>query len=90
MSNIDLEPVTNQSPNVVTGKHLLHSGNVYVGMFPASCDCRIIMPRSQRASDLLTRWLADHPGHVRRDHSNAKDFCEWLDSVAVSGGMPSE
>lgn len=89
MSNTDLERVSIHFPAEETGG-LPHSKNVYIAMFPALCGCRIAMPRNQRASDLLARWLADHPGHIRRDHLNAKDFCEWLDSIYVSDGGNNE
>lgn len=51
------------------------SGNVV-----AKCACRIDEPFERGlVNDWLQAWLADHPGHTRKEHIFAHDFLKWLE-----------
>ncbi len=43
------------------------------------CACRIELSANGMARQLLQQWLKDHPVHIRKEHLNAKEFCEWFD-----------
>lgn len=47
--------------------------------YSEGCACRIPPPARGTAKQMLQQWLRDHPAHIRREHLDAKEFCEWLD-----------
>lgn len=51
----------------------------------ASCSCRLSPPAPGQVRDLLQLWVADHPGHTRKQHVFAYDLFKWLERR--SGGV---
>lgn len=59
------------------------------GKIAATCACRLSPPAPGEAHDLLQAWVADHPGHTRKQHIFACDLFEWLEQRS-SGGIQDE
>lgn len=51
----------------------------------ASCNCRLLPPVPGKVRDLLQEWIADHPGHARKQHILAYDVFKWLDGRSNGG-----
>lgn len=43
------------------------------------CACRINLPASGTARNLLSEWLRTNPVHTRKEHLLAKDIFKWFD-----------
>lgn len=55
------------------------------GGIATKCDCRIDPIGSGLAHDRLQAWLADHPGHTRKEHIFVADAFRWLDRRSIGG-----
>lgn len=51
----------------------------------AMCNCRLLPPAPSKVCDLMQEWLADHPGHTRKQHVFAYDFFKWLERRSIGG-----
>ena len=57
------------------------------GDIATKCACRIDPIGSGLAHDRLQAWLADHPGHTRKQHIFVADVFRWLED-RTNGGRP--
>lgn len=55
------------------------------GNAAAKCACRLEPIGSGLAHDWLQAWLADHPGHTRKEHIFVADVFRWLEGRANGG-----
>lgn len=55
------------------------------GGIAAKCACRIDPIGTGLAHDWLQAWLADHPGHIRREHNFVADVFRWLEGRSNGG-----
>lgn len=57
----------------------VESINAVSGGIAAKCACRIDPIGTGLAHDRLQAWLADHPGHTRKQHIFVADVFRWLE-----------
>ncbi|MDP1550702.1 MAG: hypothetical protein Q8L97_11205 [Nitrosomonas sp.] len=51
------------------------------GSIATKCACRIAPIGTGLAHDRLQAWLADHPGHKRKEHIFVADVFRWLEGL---------